>query len=250
MTTIARQADIAFQANLYTDPNPTRRGLHAARRAWIEDRLREFVTPDARVLEVGVGCGIYTRFLSRTGAAVTAVDINADFIADVSDLPNVTAEVRDATLPLGLTGQDVALSSEVLEHVPADRSLAMLRAVRSALRPGGVFILTTPQRYATMELTARLLKFPPVLWLARKVYGTVDELGHINLLTAGRLRHQIADAGFAVERSTRFGLYLPAIAEFGGEPGRRLLVAIERAIRDVPLLRGLIWTQAYVLRAV
>ena len=250
MTSIARQADIAFQANLYTDPNPTRRGLHTTRRGWIEDRLREFVGADTKMLEVGVGCGIYTRFLSRTGAAVTAVDINPDFIADVAGLPNVTAQVRDATLPLGLADQDVALSSEVLEHVPADRSLAMLRAVRGALKPGGVFILTTPQRYATMELTARLLKFPPVLWLARKVYGTVDELGHINLLTAGALHRQIADAGFAIERQTRFGLYLPAIAEFGGEAGRKLLTAIERMIRDVPVLRGLIWTQAYVLRAV
>ena len=249
MRTMARQEDIAFQANLYEDPNPTRRHLHSTRRAWVESTVREFIVPGTKVLEVGVGCGIFTRFLSRTGAQVVAIDINPDFIKGVEGLPNVTAEVRDATLPLGVARQDVALSSEVLEHVPPERSLAMLQTVHAALKPGGIFVVTTPQRYATMELMARLLKFPPVLALARKLYGSVDELGHINLLTERQLKAQLTLAGFTIERETRFGFYLPLIAEIGGEAGHKLLVAIERAIRNIPLLRGLIWTQAYILRA-
>jgi 2-polyprenyl-3-methyl-5-hydroxy-6-metoxy-1,4-benzoquinol methylase len=249
MTSIARQEHIAFQANLYADPNPTRRSLHGTRRSWVEAAVGEFVRPATKVLEVGIGCGIFTRFLSGSGADVTAIDINPDFINAVATLPNVTGLVRDATEPLGIEGQDVALSSEVLEHVPPERSLAMLKAIRAAMKSGGVFVLTTPQRYATMELTARLLRFPPVLALARKIYGSVDELGHINLLTAPELRRQLAAAGFAIEREARFGFYLPVIADFGGKMGQRVLVAIERAIRHVPGLRGLLWTQAYVLRA-
>lgn len=248
MTTLARQHEIAFQANLYADPNPTRRSLHGTRRAWVEAALAH-VGPQTRVLEVGVGCGIFTEFLSRTGAAVTAIDINPDFIEGVRGLPNVTAEVRDATRPFGVSGQDVVLSSEVLEHVPPVQSLAMLREIRAAMKPGGMFILTTPQRFATMELAARLLAFPPLLALARAIYGKVDELGHINLLTAGQLQAQLAAAGFRIERQERFGFYLPVIAEFGGEAGHRVLRAIESAIRHVPGLRGLLWTQAYILRA-
>lgn len=248
MTSLARQHDIAFQANLYADPNPTRRSLHTARRAWVEAALAD-VGPQTRVLEVGVGCGIFTQFLSRSGAEVTAIDINPDFIAGVRALPNVTAEVRDATRPFGVSGQDVVLSSEVLEHVPPSESLAMLREIRAAMKDGGRFVLTTPQRFATMELAARLLAFPPVLALARKIYGTVDELGHINLLTAGQLRAQLAAAGFRIERQALFGFYLPVIAEFGGEAGLRVLRAAEAVIRHVPGLRGLLWTQAYILRA-
>lgn len=249
MTTIARQEHIAFQANLYSDPNPTRRNLHGTRRDWVEAAVREFVRPGSKVLEVGVGCGIFTQFLSRTGAEITAVDINPDFIDGVSSLTNVKAYVKDATKPLGLEPQDVALSSEVLEHVPPSGSLDMLKAVKASLKPGGVFVLTTPQRYATMELAARMLRFPPILALARKIYGSADELGHINLLTAPALRKQLAEAGFTIERETRFGFYLPVVAEFGGQAGRSVLVAIERAIRRVPVLRGLLWTQAYILRA-
>ena len=126
----------------------------------------------------------------------------------------------------------------------------MLKAIHAALKPGAIFVLTTPQRYATMELAARLLRFPPILALARKIYGSADELGHINLLTASALRKQLAEAGFTIEREARFGFYLPVIAEVGGETGRSVLVAIERVIRHVPVLRGLLWTQAYILRAV
>jgi len=250
MTVIARQEHIAFQANLYADPNPTRRNLHGTRKAWVDSAIREFVRPGIKVLEVGVGCGIFTRSLSQTGADVTAIDINPDFIDGVSTLKNVKAEVMDATQPLRVEPQDVALSSEVLEHVPPAGSIAMLKAIHAALKPGAIFVLTTPQRYATMELAARLLRFPPILALARKIYGSADELGHINLLTASALRKQLAEAGFTIERDARFGFYLPVIAEFGGETGRSVLVAIERVIRHVPVLRGLLWTQAYILRAV
>ena len=248
MNTVARQHEIAFQANLYADPNPTRRSLHGARREWVEQSLAG-VGPGTHILEVGVGCGIFTQFLSRTGAQVTAIDINPDFIESVQGLPNVSAHVRDATRPFDIGNQDVVLSSEVLEHVPPDRSLAMLREIRASLKPGGLFVLTTPQRYAMIELAARLLRFPVLLALARKVYGDVDELGHINLLTASQLQRQLAAAGFCIEQQQRFGFYLPVIADFGGKTGRDVLRRIEPVIGRLPVLRGLLWTQAYVLRA-
>lgn len=245
---LQRQADIAFQANLYDDRNPTRRALHRARRRWVEEALAPLLAADARVLEVGIGCGIFTRHLAGRGARVTAVDINPGFVAGVSDVSGVTPVLADATKALALDAHDVALCSEVLEHVPADGSLALLSTIHNTLKPGGVLVLTTPQRFAVVELMARLLQFRPVLALARTLYGAADELGHINLLTAGSLRRQLAAAGFVVEREARFGFYLPAVAEFGGRPGQRLLAILGRALAPIPGLRALLWTQAYVLR--
>lgn len=251
MTMIAQglpqQADLDFQANLYDDPNPTRQGLHRARRAWVEAAIVLNLPLGGTALEVGVGCGIYTHFLSRLGARVTALDNNPAFVVAVSGVGGVTAVLADATAPLTLEEHDLVLCSEVLEHVPRAASVATLRNLRRALKPGGRLILTTPQRFASVELVARLLRFPPALALARAIYGSADELGHVNLLTERQLRAQLAQAGLAIERSTRFGFYLPVVAEFGGTWGSKLLRRIEGALVDVPLLRNLIWTQAYVL---
>jgi SAM-dependent methyltransferase len=248
MTARPGQEDIAFQAKLYDDPNPTRRGLHRARRAWVEAELARLLGPETVVLEVGVGCGIFTRFLSDHQASIIAVDINQAFLDGVEDLNGVVVKNADATYDLGYRDIDVALCSEVIEHVPPSRSQAMLDQFHASLKPGGILILSTPQRYATVELMARLFKFAPVLWLARKIYGTAEELGHINLLTRGQLRAQIVKAGFVIEHEALFGFYLPGIAEVGGRPGAALLQALGKLIAAIPVLRGLIWTQAYRLR--
>ena len=245
---LAQQGDISFQANLYDDPNPTRRGLHRARRDWVQDRLARYVNEGSHVLETGVGCGIFTRHLTEQGATVMAVDVNQAFLDGVSDLSNVEVLNADATRDFGARNIDVALLSEVLEHVPCEGSIGMLKTIYDALKPGGVLVLTTPQRFSTMELTARLLKLPPVLALARKIYGTADELGHINLLTQGQLQSQIKDAGFDVIETDLFGFYLPGIAELAGKPGARFLQRAGGICKRTPLLKNLVWTQGYILQ--
>ena len=93
----ARQEDIAFQERLYNDPNPTRRGLHRARREWIENHLRFHVAAGSKVIEVGVGCGVFTRYLSDLGASTIAVDINQSFLDGVAGLRGVSVRNADAT---------------------------------------------------------------------------------------------------------------------------------------------------------
>lgn len=244
----SRQGDVDFQRQLYSDRNPTRRRLHCERRDWVLEQAFAHSEPGDRVLEVGVGCGIFTEELARSGRRVSAVDINPAFLDNVRPIEAVSTYLKDATQPLGIGDHDLAICSEVLEHVPPGRSAAMLASLYDALAPGGVLILTTPQRYSTVELGARLLRFGPMLALARKLYGSADELGHINLLTAGALRRQLLAAGFVAEKRRRFGFYLPVVAEFGGKAGAGLLRAVEPLLRRAPLLKGLLWTQGWVLR--
>lgn len=247
-STAGLQGDVAFQRKLYDDPNPTRRGLHRSRRDWVLGQAMAHSNAGDRILEVGVGCGVFTEALSAAGRRVSAVDINPAFLHNVAGLEAVEPYLRDATRPLGIGSHDLALCSEVLEHVPPDRSQAMVETLFDALRPGGVLILTTPQRYSTVELVTRLFRFPLILALARRLYGSAEELGHINLLTVAALRDQLGRAGFTVEGQRRFGFYLPVVAEFGGRPGSALLRALEAALRHVPVARGLLWTQGWVLR--
>ena len=131
------QSDVEFQRRLYEDPNPTRRGLHSTRRDWVLDQATANSKVNDRVLEVGVGCGVFTEALAAAGRRVSAVDINPAFLDNVASLEAVDIYLKDATRPLELGDHDLAICSEVLEHVPPDRSQAMLDALHGALRPGG-----------------------------------------------------------------------------------------------------------------
>lgn len=244
----ARQGDVEFQRRLYSDPNATRRQLHCARRDWVLGQALAHSKPGDRLLEVGVGCGVFTEALAAAKRKITAVDINPAFLNNVRPLARVTTHLKDATRPLGLGKHDVAVCSEVLEHVPPESSQAMLQGLYTGLRPGGVLILTTPQRYSTMELGARLLRFKPLLALARRIYGSADELGHINLLTAQQLKKQLLAVGFEPVKMHRFGFYFPVAAEFGGKAGASALKSAGDLIAAIPGARSLLWTQGWVLK--
>ncbi len=243
------QSDIDFQKNLYHNPNPTRCWLHNSRREWVMSAIDRY-TPagNEKVLEIGVGCGVFTKHLSQRGCRVFAVDINQDFLDAVKKLPGVVTSYHDATEGLLQNAFQVAVCTEVIEHVPRERSLLLLKGIYGGLKPGGVLILSTPQAFSTMELAARCLRIKPMLALARRIYGTVDELGHINLLTRWGLKRQIAMAGFRIIEENRIGLYVPLLAEAGGGAGLRAARFLAAALRHVPLLSGLLWTQCYVLQ--
>lgn len=244
-----KQSDLGFQQNLYIDPNPTRRWLHNARREWVISKLDHYTSCGSeKIIEVGVGCGIFTRHLSECGCQILAVDTNMKFLKPLLMLPGVSMCHHDVTKGLLVSGYDVALCSEVIEHVPHDRSELLLRSIYNSLRPGGILILSTPQSFSTMEMAARLLRFKPILSVARRLYGHVDDLGHVNLLTRYALKRQIFRTGFRVIEETRLGLYLPLLAETRSDTSLRVAKFMERNLRNIPLLSGLLWTQCYVLQ--
>jgi hypothetical protein len=116
------------------------------------------------------------------------------------------------------------------------------------LKPDGVLILSTPQRWSVMEVCAAIAFLPGIIQLVRAVYReSVEPTGHINLLTPHRLAGQLDAAGFRTITTFCSGLYLPLMAEFGGFAARRLLGWLERRFGD-GLLRGALWTQYYVLK--
>lgn len=244
-TATLRQEDIAFQSNLYESSNPTRRWLHNARREWVLQTIQQLVPSQPFFLEIGIGCGIYTTWMAQRGK-VTALDINPDFVNAANQLPYVRAQVANIMTTVFPPSHDVALCSEVIEHIPD--SQAALRNIRASLKPGGYLVLTTPNSYSTMELAARMLAYGPVVKLAQKIYGeSVADLGHINRLTHQELRAQIDAAGLTVVRQTDVAFYIPVVAEFFGETGQRICQWFANRLRGTAL-SGLLWTQCWVLR--
>ncbi len=101
-----------------------------------------------RTLDVGCGAGLLCEPLARLGGTVTGVDAAEENIAAARE------HAKGSGLPieyrwgdvgqLGLVDYDLVTSMEVIEHV-ADKA-AFVAALASALKPGGLMILSTPNR--------------------------------------------------------------------------------------------------------
>ena len=120
---------------------------------------------------------------------------------------------------------------------------AVLGGIFRLLRPGGVLVLSTPQSFSTVELLGRVAFWPGLIQIVRAIYREpVLPTGHISLLTRRRLGELLAETGFRTQGSALSGLYLPLIAEAGGQ--RALQIERELAGRIAGgRLSGLLWTQ-------
>lgn len=244
---------VKLQKTLYTSSNPTRRWLHCTRRDWIFDALRHSVSDrHERAIEVGPGSGVYLPTLANLYDEVIALDIEQSYLNHLNHLTNVhknleliidditASNMPDATF-------DLVLCTEVVEHIP--NSLSALQEIHRLLRPGGTLLLSTPQRYSPLEITAKFAFLPGVIDLVRFIYQEpILETGHINLMTEKQLIRQLEQAGFHIQQSYKSGMYIPLVAEFLGGTGLRFEQWLESKLQD-GTLDFLLWTQYYVAKA-
>jgi 2-polyprenyl-6-hydroxyphenyl methylase/3-demethylubiquinone-9 3-methyltransferase len=101
-----------------------------------------------KAVDIGCGAGLLCEPLARLGAKVTGVDAAAENIAAAKEHAagsGLEIDYRHGDIAeLGLSGFDLVCSMEVIEHV-ADKP-AFVAALAGALAPGGLMILSTPNR--------------------------------------------------------------------------------------------------------
>jgi SAM-dependent methyltransferase len=125
--------------------------------------LRAFDIPaDARVLEIGAGCGPITRYLGETAAVVDSVEpvLPRARVARerTRDLPNVQVFAGNFEDVPDEPAYDVVVIVGVLEYVAsgaADEApyLAFLGEARRRLRPGGSLLLAIENKLGVKYLT-------------------------------------------------------------------------------------------------
>jgi 2-polyprenyl-3-methyl-5-hydroxy-6-metoxy-1,4-benzoquinol methylase len=209
--------------------------------------MRRFAHNGENALEIGPGSGVYMPVLMELCTTVQVADCERAYLKGIErNYPAVKILVDDIThSKLPDESFDLVLCTEVVEHI-AD-SAAAIRHLARVLKPNGILVLSTPQRYSSLELTAKLALSPGLIWLTRMFYREpVLEMGHINLMTEKTLRAQIEAADLRIIERHKGGLYLPGIAELLGAVGQRVAAWLEAKIRDTPL-DGVLWTQYYVL---
>lgn len=104
-------------------------------------------------LDVGCGAGLLAEPLARMGAAVTGVDAAAENIAVAKDHAagqGLSIDYRACEVAAIRGEFDLITAMEVIEHVtdPA----AFIAALAARLAPGGLMILSTPNRTALSRI--------------------------------------------------------------------------------------------------
>lgn len=157
---------------------------------------RVSIPDDALVLDIGCGSGLWIDACGSFRYQYVGVDFSEPFIQiakqKFSGMENVEFQCGDVAQCLSTLPQrpNVALAMDISEHVDDERWLLLLQQVRSALAPGGVMYIHTPNANYILEIMKAngvfLKQFPE----------------HIAVRTKKQNEVLLKEAGFSVVKST------------------------------------------------
>jgi len=153
-------------------------------RRWIGEGPR-------RVLDVGCGNGRFLALLREFGPPeweLVGIDLDASAVAECRSRGFQAHVGRVEEFANSGPGFDAVIMLQLIEHV--EDPVAICRGVHALLRPGGCFVVETPN---TAGIDYRLFQ--------RSWWGHYHFPRHWNLFSASSLQRMLETAGFRVESS-------------------------------------------------
>ena len=160
-----------------------------ARRSRLARVLRSLPSGSA-VLDLGCGRGEFTAFVASLGFSTVGVDISPVAVVAARERhPDLRFEPlsADGGIPAGDAAFHAVWSSEVIEHVFDVH--AHTSEVNRVLKPGGLYVLTTPFHGRLKDVLIALTKFDRHF---------DPELSHIRFFDRRGLKRCLCRAGFEV----------------------------------------------------
>jgi 2-polyprenyl-3-methyl-5-hydroxy-6-metoxy-1,4-benzoquinol methylase len=160
------------------------------------------------VLDLGCGNGALTNELAKSGFSMTGVDVSESGLSIASqNYPDIRFLASDMNTPVPVELQqrfDAVVAIEVIEHLLLPRQL--FERAREALRPGGIFVITTPYHGYLKNLALALTNKFDRHWHPLRDYG------HVKFFSRETLAGLFVEQGMDIERFTRVGR-MPALAK-------------------------------------
>jgi SAM-dependent methyltransferase len=163
-----------------------------AKIGWEYDRLLDFagltLTGQQRIVDLGCGAAPGLRYFAARGLTAIGLDVAPAALHEAqAALPGCQLICADLQAPLPLASQsvDLFILREVIEHLPP--AAPLLAECHRCLRPGGVVVVTTPNRWDLRR---------PFLALTGRVWSGHADPTHVNLLTPPALAASLRRAGF------------------------------------------------------
>ena len=111
--------------------------------------VSRFLTKDSCLMEIGAGDCVFSINAAPLIRRGVVVDVSEVIVSAAADVPNLEFVISDGvSLPVEPGSVDVAYSDQLMEHLHPDDAEAQLVNVAKAIRPGGVYICITPNRFS------------------------------------------------------------------------------------------------------
>ncbi|MCO6437096.1 MAG: methyltransferase domain-containing protein [Phycisphaerae bacterium] len=208
-------------------------------RTYYEPFLTRHVPAGSRVLELGCGTGVYTRWLTDRGCTVTAMDISPAMIEQARKRsPDATYVVGDCERPLEHLPEedrrdafDIILGINTFSYYPNKESA--LKGYYNLLKPGGRIV------FIDMNGTCPLYRI--MKWTGKNEMP--QWYPHIRQSNDRRLRELAGAAGLRIAGLTHF-VFIPNAL---GSLAVTLLRPIDALLSRLPLIRN--WSMRVALLA-
>ncbi|MCA1560177.1 MAG: class I SAM-dependent methyltransferase [Acidobacteria bacterium] len=188
------------------------------------DLIRRHAPSGLRLLEVGTGAGLFLKAAERAGWSVSGLELSGEGATFARDrLGLEVRQERAEAMTFAPRSFDVAVMFDVIEHLfdPG----AVLGATHSALRPGGLIVISTPNFDA----------------LSRHALGAdwavLSPLEHLYYFTEGTLAAILQRAGFQriqfVRQFAGWGVPQTMNHAYTHSPGGRRARLYEKAVQHL-----------------
>ena len=209
-------------------------GGFARRARWFSDRVLPSLKGEGRWLDVGCGTGYFTRLMSAQGLSVIGVDASpamverAELIALASPGTNRIDFQRVETaerLPFADNSMAGCVCLSVIEYL--DRPEACFDELARVTKPGGLLVISVPNRYsplrAVQRLAALMLGKATSLPLKYRALSKFD-------MSREELRAALEQRGFDQIQILGFDRVLPTPVLSIVPPGLMYAIAVKGAV--------------------